>query len=369
MPVAGQDSERLSNLPNGKHSTQMEPNQNTTVGRSALAEIGLSTINPNNTITVAPLEAVVRPQGIPSITQAPTIPNQPALSNSSPLHGSRPATLQVDRPLKERLAQSDIDVSNVDGDSPSTEKTLEHLLAQSYCPPNFSESTTARDKPCLKTSRPVTPGLEPIHKAMDRLNEYRSLALSSPMASAELASHDSRYFIERLFPENQLICSGDSFRRFGTRSRNETYKDLQDLAYIVPAYMKAVSGLTATNMPELGKIPHLSSRSNANTGDFRFVVYRRTGAGLNDQARNVIRLAQRSRLVMIVRNTPRQIEAWYSVIGWEHMEIEYLQNAAIRLGASRKMKINCGYYALPQGLKWGREPQDVVYFDPSALQP
>ena len=232
----------------------------------------------------------------------------------------------------------------------------------------------AQEKPGRKALITLTPALRNIQTELHRLKEYSRLTDASPMAGTDLEGRDSKYYIDKLFPENGLLCLGKLNHDYFTCEREELMEHLPLFSFIVPAYMTAKEGLTVMNRPDLNKIPHLSPRCNANTGPLRYVVSRNRKVGMNDQARSIIRLARRYRLAMVVRAHPRSIEAWFPVAYSERVASYTLQMAATRIGASGRTLVNCEAYALPQsnpfnGCLGYRFRQSVIYFDPSALQP
>ena len=86
----------------------------------------------------------------------------------------------------------------------------------------------------------------------------------SPVHIDDNERHSMEQIIDRLFPNNPLLCCGESSYDFNTRTRDQWRGRLSQLQLIVPSPMSAVTGLT--------KDGKQSEHCLNNTGPRRFLI-------------------------------------------------------------------------------------------------
>jgi hypothetical protein len=136
---------------------------------------------------------------------------------------------------------------------------------------------------------------------------YRQIAASSAVTFTG-APAETEYVVDRLFPENPLICCAKEQHSSITRSREE-WRDtkLSAFQYVVPSPMSARTGINQKH--------ELSNRCLDNTGPRRFAVIEQDSGNANDQAAVLLDLANVFVLVMVVFSGGSSLHGWFFVEG------------------------------------------------------
>src|SRR5215207_6125672 len=92
---------------------------------------------------------------------------------------------------------------------------------------------------------------------------YRILWEFSPIRFDDDESHTEE-IIDHLFPDNPLLCCGESKSKFATQPREDWRGKLASQQLVVPSPMIALTGLTQDGKK--------SAHSLANTGARRYLV-------------------------------------------------------------------------------------------------
>jgi hypothetical protein len=189
--------------------------------------------------------------------------------------------------------------------------------------------------------------------------------------------------IDALFPGDPLLCVGISVYDFITR-RKSTYRDFSNKQLIVPSPMSAVQGET-----QEGK---LSFKSDANTGPRRFLAldfditeFARDGvtptvfaplirtwrtdgiAPKQAQAAIILYLKRRLDPVLALDSGGKSLHAWFYVEGQTEEVIKATMQHAVRLGADRATYTRSQFVRMPGGLRDNGKRQEVIYFNPNAV--
>lgn len=187
-------------------------------------------------------------------------------------------------------------------------------------------------------------------------------------------------YLEKLFPPGSMACIGIDYATCKTAPLSE-FGDLWGARCMVPTPMIAREGLTQGNL-QRGIEPHLSARSNANTGRPLYVVYRCTVGGHEFQARVITLFARMARLAMVVEASEYCLEAWYFVGDWPARKVKSFRAELTRYGSRRGTRVACQPYSMPRGLKLYHDglydldkgakdaPRfEVLYFAPPEFEP
>jgi hypothetical protein len=181
----------------------------------------------------------------------------------------------------------------------------------------------------------------------------------SPARIENNATH-AEEIIDRLFPENPLLCCGQSNSVFDTKPRAEWCGQLAELQFIVPSPMAVPSGLT--------KDGHESKHTLANTGDRRFLVVEFDTGTPDDHAALLLHLAAYAPLALAVHSGGKSLHGWFYCAAQPEEKVLRFFRYAVSLGADRATWTPCQFVRMPDGTRNTGKRQTVFFFNPNAIK-
>ena len=175
-------------------------------------------------------------------------------------------------------------------------------------------------------------------------------------------------FVDALFPADSLLCvAGEQYDAI-TAVRPLLRGYLEDLQFIVPSPMSAVTGWTQNGA--------VSERCLANTGKRRFLVteFDLGPDTLDIQANLIWHLKELEMpLSLVLWSGSKSLHAWWFVEGQSEdpddgTSLFHFFRYATHLGADRVTWLRCQFVRLPEG--WNKRTQrrqTVHYFDPGRV--
>ena len=161
--------------------------------------------------------------------------------------------------------------------------------------------------------------------------------------------------IDRLFPDNPLLCCGRSSQEFDTRPREDWRGELSELALIVPSPMAALSGTT--------KDGRESKHALDNTGPRRFLICEFDSGTVNEHAAILIHLAGYAPLVCAVHSGGKSLHGWFYVAGQPDAKIEKFFRYAVSLGADKATWTRSQFVRMPDGTRDNGNRQTVFFLN------
>jgi hypothetical protein len=166
--------------------------------------------------------------------------------------------------------------------------------------------------------------------------------------------------IDRLFPDNPLLCCGKSNSDFDTKLREDWRGKLSMLALIVPSPMSAVIGTT--------KDGKKSKHTLDNTGQRRFLICEFDTGTADDHAALLLHLAGYAPLVCAVHSGNKSLHGWFYVHGQPDAKIEKFFRYAVSLGADRSTWTRSQFVRMPDGTRDNDQRQTVYYTNFNPLE-
>ena len=161
--------------------------------------------------------------------------------------------------------------------------------------------------------------------------------------------------IDRLFPNNPLICSGRNRYRYDTKSRENWRGGLHERALIVPSPMSAVRGTT--------KEGKLDKHTLNNTGPRRFLICEFDTGTLDDHAALLMHLGNFAPLVCAVHSGGKSLHGWFYVQSQPDVKVEKFFGYAVTLGADRQLWSRTQFVRMPDGTREDGKRQTVFYLN------
>lgn len=165
--------------------------------------------------------------------------------------------------------------------------------------------------------------------------------------------------IDALMPGNPLICVGMDKQNFKTRRREELRGDLSKQSLIVPSPMTDIRGMVK------GK-SYLSEHTLDNTGPRHYLVTEFDSGDADEQAALIWHLSHFAPLVMVVHSGGKSLHAWWECAMQTTPNVKLFMDYAVSLGADTATWTRSQFVRMPGGLRDGKLPQRVHYFDPNA---
>lgn len=181
----------------------------------------------------------------------------------------------------------------------------------------------------------------------------------SPVRIDDNESHTEE-IIDRLFPENPLLCCGKSNREFETKSRDEWLFELSDLSLIVPSPMTARNGVTKEGKE--------SAHTLANTGTRRFLVCEFDSGTSDEHAGLLLHLGTFAPLVCAVHSGGKSLHGWFFVGKSDSAKIEKFFRYAVSLGADPATWTRSQFVRLPDGKRDNGNRQTVYFLNFKPLE-
>ncbi|MBX3740147.1 MAG: hypothetical protein KF712_04100 [Akkermansiaceae bacterium] len=188
-------------------------------------------------------------------------------------------------------------------------------------------------------------------KSIENLTEESPVACAAPPSTEDI--------IDALFPGNPLLCAGTTSKDFWTEPREVLRSRLHRHSLIVPSAMRW----------KLGKVKstgRLSAHTLDNTGPRQHLVTEFDGGTLDSQAVLIGHLKQFAPLTIVVHSGGKSLHAWWYCADVPEHELKRFMDYAVALGADPATWARSQFVRMPGGLRDGRTPQRVLYFDPDA---
>ena len=182
---------------------------------------------------------------------------------------------------------------------------------------------------------------------------------ASPIRFEAGESH-AEEIVDALFPENPLLCVGQSSSQFATRHREDFRGTLASQQLIVPSPMSSQTGRTQT-----GKV---SEHTLENTGDRRFLVIEQDAGTADEQSAVLLHLAEIAPLVLAVHSGSKSIHGWFYCQGQAEARLLTFMRKAVTLGADRATWTRSQFVRMPDGTRDGGARQTAYYFNPRRIK-
>lgn len=182
--------------------------------------------------------------------------------------------------------------------------------------------------------------------------------LSNPRIE-DKAAHTEE-IIDRLFPNNPLLCCGISNSDFDTKPRENWCGQLSQLQFIVPSPMSAVTGLT--------KERNESKHSLANTGARRFLICEFDAGTPDEHAAFLLHLGTFAPLVCAVHSGGKSLHGWFYVHSQPEVKVEKFFRYAVSLGADRATWTRSQFVRMPDGTRNNGKRQTVFFLNYKPLE-
>ncbi len=181
----------------------------------------------------------------------------------------------------------------------------------------------------------------------------------SPIRYEDAAPHTEE-IIDRLFPDNPLLCCGASSTNFNTRPREDWRGGLSRLKFIVPSPMTALTGKT--------KDGRISAHTLDNTGARRFLVVEQDIGSPDDQAGVLLYLASKAPLALAVHSGSKSIHGWFYCHGQPEESLHSFMRHAVEIGCDRATWTRSQFVRIPDGTHDNGSRQAVYYFNPEIVK-
>ncbi len=181
----------------------------------------------------------------------------------------------------------------------------------------------------------------------------------SPIRYEDAAPHTEE-IIDRLFPDNPLLCCGASSSNFNTRPREDWRGGLSRLQFIVPSPMTALTGKT--------KDGRISAHTLDNTGARRFLVVEQDSGSPDDQAGVLLHLASKAPLALAVHSGSKSIHGWFYCQGQPEDRLCSFMRHAVAIGCDRATWTRSQFVRIPDGTRDNGSRQAVYYSNPEIVK-
>lgn len=182
---------------------------------------------------------------------------------------------------------------------------------------------------------------------------------ASPVRFEDNASH-AEEIIDVLFPDNPLLCVGQSNHHFATRQREKWRGRLVETQFIVPSPMIARTGHT-----QEGKE---SEHCLDNTGPRRFLVIEQDSGNADEQSAILLHLAEHAPLALAVHSGSKSIHGWFMATGQPEDRLHRFMHYAVSLGADRATWTRSQFVRTPGGTRDNGNAQKIYFLNPSVLK-
>ena len=182
---------------------------------------------------------------------------------------------------------------------------------------------------------------------------------SSPHRFDDSEKPQTEWLIDQLFPDNPLLCVGQSSRSFCTRTREELRGKLSTLALIVPSPMSARTGLTQDGKQ--------SEHSLENTGPRRFLIVEQDTGTVDEQAAILLHLAKQAPLALAVHSGSKSLHGWFYCAGKSEEITRRFMRKAVSIGADPATWTRSQFVRMPDGTRDKGKRQPVYFFNPEVI--
>jgi hypothetical protein len=176
----------------------------------------------------------------------------------------------------------------------------------------------------------------------------------------EDAAQHTEAIIDRLFPDNPILCCGKSSSDFDTKPRDEWRGQLASLQLVVPSPMSAIEGVTKEGKP--------SRHTLSNTGPRRFLICEFDTGTADDHAALLLHLGMFAPLVCAVHSGGKSLHGWFFVAGQPDAKVEKFFRYAVSLGADRATWTRSQFVRMPDGARDNGKRQTVFFVNFKSLE-
>jgi hypothetical protein len=180
---------------------------------------------------------------------------------------------------------------------------------------------------------------------------------------------DAETAIDRLFPDNPLLCVGFDSSKFRTRRREIMRGSLDRCSLIVPSPMSAQSGYSQAARRELeagAKFVPKSEHTLENTGPRRYLITEFDWGTQDNQMRLINHLRQyapKDSLHAVVWSGSKSLHAWWYCEGQPEDKMEGFMKYAVSIGADFRTWLRSQFVRLPGGWRHDKNVrQEIIYF-------
>jgi hypothetical protein len=166
--------------------------------------------------------------------------------------------------------------------------------------------------------------------------------------------------VKHLFPANSLLCCGKTNSEFDTRTLDDWFFEMPDMALIVPSPMTACTGLT--------KDGRESAHALANTGPRRFLVVEFDQGATDEHAALLLHLARFAPLVCAVHSGGKSLHGWFFVERSVEEKILKFFRYAVSLGADHATWTRSQFVRMPDGTRENGKRQAVYFLNFKPLE-
>jgi len=182
----------------------------------------------------------------------------------------------------------------------------------------------------------------------------------SPIRFEDTAPH-TRFILERLFPDDPLLCLGWTMSQFDTRHLSE-WTSPESMQFLTPSPMIARAGARKSD-------GFLSAHTLANTGARRFLVVDFDDpSGLDSHAAAAWYLSTQLPLALVLHSGGKGLHAWFWVNGLSDDELIPFFRLACEFGGDKALWTRSQFARIPDGTRDNGRPQRVYYFNPEVLK-
>jgi hypothetical protein len=181
----------------------------------------------------------------------------------------------------------------------------------------------------------------------------------SPVRFTDNESH-AEEIIDQLFPDNPLLCVGESNSQFATLNRESWRGRLSDMALIVPSPMSARTGHTQDGKE--------SAHTLETTGPRRFLVIEQDRGSVDDQSAVLLHLAARAPLALAVHSGSKSIHGWFYCEAQPEEKLRAFMRYAVSLGADRATWTRSQFVRMPGGTRSDGNRQVAYFFNPKTIK-
>lgn len=198
------------------------------------------------------------------------------------------------------------------------------------------------------------------------IRHYGGLAELRNLSNPRLSENEihTEWIVDRLFPNNPLLCGGWSSYNFATNYREDWRGQLENLQFIVPSEMAAVTGKTLE-----GKT---SSHCLDNTGPRKYLVVEFDILGpcgsQDAQAAILLHLAQAAPLVLVVHSGSKSLHGWFHVQEKNPEMIHKFFSSAVELGADPATWTRSQFVRMPDGRRDNGKLQTIFFVEEDLLK-
>lgn len=252
---------------------------------------------------------------------------------------------------------------------PWSEPELRHKISgavHSSHDKSYGHLLKDKDNRQVKVSPVVAPKVKPkwptTREVVQKLISESGLGLADLWERSPLRTPDEPrpdFYLDRLFPENPLLCLGMAGDRFATRPREFWRGKESAHQFIVSSPMSKVVGLTKEGKP--------SEHCLDNTGSRRFLVIEFDRGSLDFQAATLIYLSKFAPFVLAVGSGGKSVHGWFSCVSQSEENLTRFFRFAVSLGADEHLWVRSQFVRMPDGTRDNGNQQPVYYFNPEAV--